>query len=146
MPELNSKPDLPHGDITQEIIRGFFETVRELGWGFHEVVCRRALAVVLRQYGLKVQEEVVLPVWFRGQIIGTFRADLVVADVVLVEVKAAAVLESHAEAQLLNYLKAAGGGVGLVLNFGKSASFKRLVMGDNPLNSLPAMKQNPPDK
>jgi GxxExxY protein len=144
MTDPNRKLDLPHGDTTEKIIGAFFETVRELGCGFHEAICRRALAMVLASYGLKVQEEISLPVWFRGQIIGTFRADLVVGDVVLVEVKATPVLESSAEAQLLNYLKAAGGGVGLVLNFGKSAAFKRVVMGADPSNSLPAMKQNPP--
>ena len=55
------------------------------------------------------------------------------------EVKAAATIENYAQAQILNYLKAAGGGVGLLLNFGRQAIFKRFVMGD-PTNSLPALR------
>jgi GxxExxY protein len=56
-----------------------------------------------------------------------------------VEVKVAATIENYAQAQILNYLKAAGGGVGLLLNFGRQASFKRFVMGD-PADSLPALR------
>jgi GxxExxY protein len=59
---------------------------------------------------------------------------------VIVEVKATATIEGYAEAQLLNYLKAAGGGVGLLLNFGRKPEFRRRVMGD-PLNSLPMMRK-----
>jgi GxxExxY protein len=59
---------------------------------------------------------------------------------VIVEVKATATIEGYAEAQLLNYLKAAGGGVGLLLNVGRKPEFRRRVMGD-PLNSLPMMRK-----
>jgi GxxExxY protein len=64
--------------------------------------------------------------------------------VVLVEVKVAAAIESYAEAQVLNYLKAAGGGVGMLLNFGRQAAFKRLVMGD-AVNSLPFLDRQKTD-
>ena len=129
---------LPHAPVTGQILGSFYEVHRELGHGFAEAVYRRALAIVLRGAGLIAMEEVPLGVHFRGQIIGTFRADLIVAGVVLVEVKAAPALDSYAEIQLLNYLKAAGGGVGLLLNFGRSPTFKRRVMGD-PANSLPQL-------
>ena len=135
---------LPHGGVTQGIITSFFETVRELGHGFSEHVYRRAVAIVLRTRGHKALEEVPLEVHFRGSIIGLFKADLVVDDVVLVEVKSTPQLEPYSEAQLLNYLKAAGGGVGMLLNFGRTAGFKRMVSGD-PANSLPLLKQEPPD-
>ena len=81
-----------------------------------------------------------LSVTFRGSIIGTFYGDIVVADVVLVEIKVSAAIEKHAEVQLLNYLKAAGGGIGLLLNFGREATYKRFAMGDDPRNSLPALR------
>ena len=71
---------------------------------------------------------------------GTFYADLVVEGLVLVEVKAAAAIEAYAEAQLLNYLKAAGGGVGLLLNFGRRVEYRRRVVGDDPSNSLPVLR------
>ena len=132
---------LPHADITERIIAAFYAVYRELGYGFSEHVYRRALGVVLRQDGLDAIEERTLYVTFRGFIIGTFHVDIVVANVVLVEVKAANAIENYAQAQILNYLKAAGGGVGLLLNFGKEATFKRFVMGD-PTNSLPNLRRD----
>ena len=131
---------LPHGNTTGRIIGAFFEVYNELGYGFSEIVYRRALAIVLGVAGLEVADEVALHVHFRGALIGSFRADLIVNRVVLVEVKAAPTLESYAEAQVLNYLKAAGGGVGLLLNFGRQAVFKRLVMGD-AAKSLPSLNR-----
>jgi GxxExxY protein len=132
---------LAHSPVTGEILKAFFDVYRELGYGFSEVVYRRALALVIRASGLEALEEVPLEVHFRGAVIGRFYADLVVARVVLVETKATATLESYAEAQLLNYLKAAGGGVDMLLNFGHEPTFKRRVLGStNP--SLPAFARD----
>ena len=136
----NHRVDLPHADITDRIIGAFYDVYRELGYGFSEVVCRRALALVLRQYGLEVAEERAIAVTFRGSIIGIFHADMVVAGVVLVGIKASSTIEKYAEAQILNYLKAAGGGVGLLLNLGREATYKRFAMGDDPINSLPVLR------
>jgi GxxExxY protein len=132
--------NLPHADITDRIISAFYEVYRELGYGFSEVVYRRAMAVVLRQSGLEVIEEAMISVTFRGSTIGIFYADLVVAGVILVEIKASSTIEKYAEAQILNYLKAAGGGIGLLLNFGRETTYKRFAMGDDPTNSLPALR------
>jgi len=134
---------LPHSDITERIIAAFYAVRDELGYGFSENVYRRATAVVLCEDGLEAIEEQSITVAFRERWIGTFYADIVVAGVVLVEVKAAATIENYAQAQILNYLKAAGGGVGLLLNFGRQSSFKRFVMGD-PTNSLPALRTQKP--
>jgi GxxExxY protein len=131
---------LAHGAVTQEILKAFFAVYTELGHGFSEVVYRRALAIVIRSSGLQVAEEVPLEVHFRRVLVGRFYADLVVAGVVLVETKAAATLERYAEAQVLNYLKAAGGGVGMLLNFGRQPAFKRFVLGDTDA-SLPSLHQ-----
>jgi len=130
---------LPHSDITERVIAAFYAVQGELGYGFSENVYRRATAIVIREDGLEAIEEQSITVAFRERLIGTFHADIVVAGVVLVEVKAAATIENYAQAQILNYLKAAGVGVGLLLNFGRQASFKRFVMGD-PANSLPALR------
>ena len=119
--EQTERP-FPHSDITERVIAAFYAVNRELGYGFSENVYRRATAVVLRQDGLETIEELIT-VTFREKLIGTFYADLVVAGVVLVEVKAAPAIENYAQAQILNYLKAAGGGVGLLLNLAvRSAS------------------------
>jgi GxxExxY protein len=79
-------------------------------------------------------------VFFHGALIGTFIVDIVVDGKIIIEVKAVKELEPRDETQLLNYLKCAGGGTGLLVNFGRTLSYKRLVMG-NPLTNLPHLVQ-----
>jgi GxxExxY protein len=134
-----AKP-FPFATLTYQIVAAFLQVFRELGHGFSEAVYCRALTVVLLERGFDVLAEHPIPVMFHGEIIGTFEADLVVNQSVIVEVKATESIENYAIVQTLNYLKAAGGGVGLVLNFGRHPSHKRLVMGDNPGNSLPLLR------
>lgn len=118
---------LLHREITDRIIRGFYDTYNELGPGFPEFVCGSALAIALRDLGLDVGEEVHLPVWFRGRRIATFRADMLVEGVVIVEVKAQHHFERFHYTQVVHYLKAAGLSVGLLMNFGRHPEFKRIV-------------------
>ena len=132
-------PDLAHADVTQRIIEAAWIVFREMGHGFAEAVYRRSLAIVLSQGGIHVLQLPPRPVFFRGHQVGKFYPDLIVAGVVLVELKATARVEPYAEAQLLNYLKAAGGGVGLLLNFGRTVEVKRRVMGD-PQANLPNLR------
>jgi GxxExxY protein len=98
-----------------------------LGPGFPEFVARRALAIMIGETGLAVREEIELPVWFRGQRIAKFRADLLVADTLLVEVKVSPEIDAFHTAQVLHYLKASDLEVGLLLNFGREPQFKRVV-------------------
>ncbi|MGH9373097.1 MAG: GxxExxY protein [Vicinamibacterales bacterium] len=81
-------PHILHREVTDRIIRGFYDTYNELGPGFPEFVCLAALAITLRDMGLRARTEVEVPVWFRGQRIGKFRPDLIAEEVVIVEVKA----------------------------------------------------------
>ena len=81
-----------------------------------------------------------LSVAFRGHTIGSFEPDLIVERLVIVEVKATSRIEDWAKAQMLNYLKCAGGGVGLLVNFGQRPECKRFVMGE-PGNSLPMLSK-----
>jgi len=127
---MNAPPILVHRDLTERIIGCFFDVYRELGPGFSEPVLRRAMMIALHEAGLRAEEEVRLQVQFRGVIIGTFFADIVVEGAVLVEVKAMAELDNRAVGQLLNYLKVAGGGVGLLLNFGRRPEFSRKIVGN----------------
>jgi GxxExxY protein len=83
-----------------------------------------------------VKRQFPLPVFFRGEQVGDFRADLLVADLVILELKAARVLESVHEAQLLNYLRAFDFEVGLLLNFGPVPSIKRLVFTNDKKRNL----------
>jgi GxxExxY protein len=130
---------LPHSETSHSIIVAFHDVVHELGVGFSEIVSQTALVIVLREKGLEVRKSPELTVTFRGRNIGTFYPDLVVNDVILVEVKAIPTIDNRSIAQILNYLKAAGGGVGLLLNFGTHPTYKRFVVGD-PYNSLPNLR------
>jgi GxxExxY protein len=85
------------------------------------------LSIALAEHGIFFQRQIGIPVWFRGQQIGDFRADLLVDNKVIVELKAGRAIESAWEKQLLNYLRATEIEVGLLLNFGPSAQFRRLV-------------------
>jgi GxxExxY protein len=121
-------PKLKHFEITDKILNAFFKRVYPaLGYGFLEKVYRNALALVLRQDGLKVEVEFPIQVYFEGQLVGEYFADLLVNDKVLVELKAVDFIRNEHEAQLLNYLRATPHEVGLLLNFGKKADFRRLV-------------------
>jgi GxxExxY protein len=116
-----------HQDLTEAIIRAFYDVYNELGHGFLESIYEEAMFRVLKNNGVSVQRQCPLPVWFPGEQIGDFRADLIVADNVIVELKAVKSLEPFHEAQLLNCLRASDLEVGLLLNFGPSPKLKRLV-------------------
>src|SRR5262249_43281829 len=85
------------------------------------------MALVLRSKGIQVQCQIPVPVWFRGAKIGTYEADLIVAGLLLVELKACKALDSSHEAQLLNYLRATEIEVGLLLNFGPKPQVRRFA-------------------
>jgi GxxExxY protein len=118
---------LKHSRITSKIIGVFYEVYNELGAGFLESVYAEAMAVALSEAGLSTEREMPLSVFFRGTMVGRFRADLVVQGAVLVETKACSRLRRVHEAQDLNYLRATVLEVGLLLNFGPRPKFKRLL-------------------
>lgn len=119
---------LRHEEITRQIIGAAFEVHRVLGYGFLEKVYQRAMRVELSQRGLKADIEFPIPVTYKENLVGDYRADLFVADRVIVELKVARIYNSEDEPQLLNELKATGIEVGLLVNFGRSkVEFKRLV-------------------
>ncbi len=120
-----------HDDLTQRVIGIFYEVYNELGYGFLESVYREAMRLALTQVGLRVETEVPLPVSFRGVVVGIFRADLIVNDCLLVELKAAEQLIRQHESQMMHYLRATPIEVGLLMNFGPSPQFQRFVMDNN---------------
>lgn len=123
--------DLKHKEITEKIIGASFEVHSFLGNGFQEVIYQRALAYEMSQRDLNFQREIEQDIYYKelSEPIGTRRADFVVEDKVLVELKAIKELEDVHLAQALNYLKAYRLEVGLLINFGsKSLTFKRLVL------------------
>jgi GxxExxY protein len=118
---------LPHGDLTNQIIGAGFEVHNVLGGGFLEAVYVNALTVELRRRGVRVDRNVAFEVIYRGVSVGRYVADLIVDGKVIVETKVAKAIDLAHRAQVSNYLRAAGLRVGLVINFGGSVQFKRVV-------------------
>ena len=116
-----------HWDLCHGIVQVFYAVYNELGFGFLEAVYEEALAIALTEAGFKVSQQVATPIWFRGRKIGDYKADLVVNDAVLIEIKTARAFDASHEAQTLNYLRATQYEVALLLNFGPKPQFKRLV-------------------
>ena len=118
----------PHALLTKGIIGAAFEVHRVLGRGFLEKVYEAALARELRGRGHRVVNQAEMEVNYKGESVGVYYADLLVDDAVVCEVKALDKLIPAHEAQLLNYLKATGIKVGLLLNFGpQGVEVKRMV-------------------
>lgn len=118
---------LKHSELTDVILKVFFEVYNEQGYGYLESVYEKAMAIALQQEGLMVRRQVPITVHFRGHVVGEFIADLLVDDRVLLELKAARALDSAHEAQTLNYLRATPIEVALLLNFGPKPEFRRFV-------------------
>lgn len=131
-----------HSDLTEKIIGAFFTVYGRLGYGFSEKVYENALVLELRKLGLEVEQQKRITVYYDGQVVGEYLADIVVEGIVIVELKAVRQLSKEHEAQLLNYLKATMVEVGLLLNFGPKAEFKRKVYDNDRKGSLAWIKQN----
>ncbi|MGD2079424.1 MAG: GxxExxY protein [Chloroflexota bacterium] len=125
-----------HTKLTEEIIGGFYDVYNALGYGFLEKIYENALKIELASRGLAVEQQAPIVVHYAGEIVGEHFADLVVEDKVVIELKAAKSVKPEHEAQLLNYLKATKNEVGLLLNFGPEASFKRKAFDNERKGSL----------
>ncbi len=126
---MNTNKELIHGDLVGGIVGAAFEVHNVLGYGFLEKVYENALLVELAKCGLGVEAQTQLKVQYKEAIVGDYVADLVVDEKVIVELKAEDTYNKQHEAQLLNYLKATGLKVGVLINFGRTkCEFKRLVM------------------
>ena len=118
---------LLYEDLSSKLLAACFEVSKELGAGFVESVYENALLIALRQKGIAAEAQVPLKVTFRGEIVGDFYADILVEDKIIIELKAAKALAPEHQAQLINYLKATGIEVGLLVNFGKpKLEYRRL--------------------
>ena len=116
-----------HSDITSQIINAYYNVYNTLGYGFLEKVYLKSLLIELRKLGLKCRSQELIKVYYEGHEVGFYIADIIVNECVIIEVKASESLCIEHEAQLTNYLKATDIEVGLLLNFGKEAEFKRKV-------------------
>ncbi len=116
-----------HSDVTGVIIKAFYIVYNKLGYGFLEKVYENALCIELKKFGLDCKTQCPIDVYYDYEKIGFYIADLIVNNCVIIEVKAASDICVEHEAQLTNYLRATEIEVGILLNFGKNASFKRKV-------------------
>jgi GxxExxY protein len=120
-----------HSDLTEQIIGAFYAVYSALGYGFLENVYVKALMIELTKRGLKVWDELPIHVYYDGQLVGEYFADLVVNELIILEIKAAKALATEHEAQLLNYLNATPYEVGLLLNFRPKPETKRRPFDNN---------------
>jgi len=122
---MNEK--LLYEDLTEKIIKCFYKVYDALGEGFLESVYEKALMIELEDAGIKTESQRSLNVHYKGRLVGDFKADIVIEDKIVIEIKAVSRLAPQHEAQLINYLKATGLKVGLLVNFGEKLEFKRRV-------------------
>jgi GxxExxY protein len=119
---------LIHADITRQIIGAAFEVHNVLGYGFLEKVYENALIRELQLSGLHVVAQYPIKVEYKDAEVGEYYADIIVEDKVVVELKTGESLNPIHEAQLLNYLKATGIKIGMLINFGpEKCKCKRFV-------------------
>ena len=114
-------------DKTELIIKAFYTVYNELGYGFIENVYQNALYKELLRMGIPCVAHPKINVYYRGEAVGYYEADIIVFDSVILELKAVSHLMKEHEIQLRNYLKATNIEVGLLLNFGPKPEIHREV-------------------
>jgi GxxExxY protein len=123
---------MKHSNITEQIIKAFYKVYNTLGYGFLERVYEAAMYIELTNMGFEVEKQKPIKVFYEGDEIGIYYADLIINDLVIIELKAVENFAEEHTIQLINYLKATEIEVGLLLNFGKKPEFRRKVF-DNEL-------------
>jgi GxxExxY protein len=119
--------NLLHEELTDTIIKTFYEVYNELGYVFLERVYQNSLYLELKSKGLKVEAQKKIEVYYKGIEVGQYYADLIVEDLIILELKAADCIVKEFENQILNYLRGTNCEVGLLLNFGTKPEFRRKI-------------------
>lgn len=114
-------------DLTEKIIKCFYNVYNELGGGFLESVYENSLTIEFESIGLSFESQKNINVFYKNDLVGEFIADMVVDNKILIEIKAVSILSPLHKAQLINYLRATGIKVGLLVNFGNKLEFKRVI-------------------
>ena len=129
---MSNQHNFKHSELTSEIIKAAYYVYEYHGFGHLESVYQNSLAICLRKRGFKVTVEQPITVYFETEVVGDFKADLVVNNTVILELKAVEKIHPKHEVQLVNYLKSTKIEVGLLINFGEEIKVKRKVF-DNDL-------------
>jgi len=122
---------MKHADITEKIIKAYYNVYNKMSFGFLEKVYENAMIIELKKFGLNAERQKPIIVYYEEKIVGEYFADLIVEDKVNIELKAKGKLLEEHEAQLTNYLKATEMEVGLLMNFGTKPSFKRKISSND---------------
>lgn len=117
--------DRKHSELTEKIIKLFYDVYNALGYGFLEKVYENALLLEFSRSGITAAAQHPINVYYSNAVIGEYFADILIENKVIVEIKAVKALADEHEAQLLNYLKATDIEVGLLLNFGPKPEIRR---------------------
>ena len=115
-------------ELSDRVINCAFQVHKTLGYGFLEKVYENSLIIELKLSGIDAKQQEPIPVLYKGKMVGDYRADILVENKIILELKAEKSLNTAHEAQLINYLKATNIKVGYLLNFGRyKLEFKRIV-------------------
>lgn len=123
---------MKHKELTAKIIECAYKVHNTLGFGFLETVYQNSFLIELIKSGLRSEKEKKIQVYYDNQLVGDYMADIIVEDKVILELKSVKDLHPAHEAQLINYLKATGLEVGLLINFSESVEIKRKVFSHQP--------------
>ena len=118
---------MKHQELTEQIIKAFYNVYNTLGYGFLEKVYENAMLIELTEMGFSVERQKKIHVYFKEKIVGEYTSDLIVENLVICELKTNENLIEDNEKQLINYLKATTIEVGLLFNFGKRPEIRRKV-------------------
>ena len=132
---------MEYKEVTEIIIGCAYRVYNKMGFGFLESVYEKCLLIELRKAGLDTESQKPITVYYNGEIVGEFVADIIVNDAVILELKSVRrIIKAH-EVQIINYLVATGKPVGLILNFGeKKVEIKRKIKDLN--QEINGMKEN----
>ena len=126
--------EILHKELSESILKVFYEVYNELGYGFLEKVYQNAMYLELKSQGFKVEPQKQIKVYYKNELVGDFFADLLINGVIILELKACESLVKANYVQTLNYLKATNIEIGLLLNFGEKPEIKRLIFTNNRKN------------
>ncbi len=116
-----------HKNLTSKIIECYYKVYNKLGYGFLEKVYENAMMIELKRKGMSAFHQQPIEVFYEDKLVGSYFADIIVEDKVILELKAVETLCEEHEYQLINYLKATDKEIGLLLNFGKKPEFRRKI-------------------
>ena len=121
---------------TADILGAFYDVYNELGYGFLEQVYQNALYKELLRRNIPCVAQQPIKVYYKGELVGNYIADIVVDDTIILELKAVDSICNEHELQLINYLKATEIEVGLLLNFGEKPQVRRKLFTNDRKNNL----------